>query len=636
MSLMTALNSAVTGLKANQIGIDVVSRNVANAGTDGYTRKISPRENSIGAGEGMGVRVLAEKRQVDFHLVQKLRTEQSRSARLDTVANFLDRVDQLFGKPQDQSSISYRINDLATTIGSLVDTPENAGVRATVVAKADDIARNLNQLSESVQAMRSEAEQGIASAVEDVNGALQAIESLNREIANRQAANLTTADLEDRRDIHVKTLAANLDIRCIERTDGGLTIFTAGGQTLVGERAARLEFDGRKHLGPDQLYSNDASERGVGTLTLVSYGGTRVDLLKDAPPREGKIAGLLKVRDESLVEAQNQLDELAQSLAMAMADKVTDLTTADSNTATTDLDIDMGQLAAAKDGDRFVFTYQTAAGTRTVTAYLYDGSDGSTPASMSGRVPDPGNAVFVDITAAGTTAKKIYDQMVGSGGVPASMLNDPGATNTLTVPSALTGRVREVSYHALSASASGQGPELPMFMDGTYLLGGQKPYTGSITDSGYAKQGFAQRISINDELLSDHEKLVVYTQSDGSETSIGNSARPQLLLDRLTESRYQFSSSTNLGGQGHAYSGTVLDLARAVTSYQGQQAATAGDLATDQGRRTQMLDERFQSQSGVDVDDEMAQLIMLQSSYSAAAKVVKTIDAMFDDLMSLR
>lgn len=635
MSLMTALNSAVTGLKANQIGIDVVSRNVANAGTDGYTRKISPRENAIGAGEGMGVRVLAEKRNVDFHLQHKLRAEESRSAHLDTVANFLDRVDQLFGKPDEETSISYRINDLATTVGRLVDAPEEAGVRASVVAQADDIARQLNHLSNTVQAMRSEAEQGISSAVEEVNGALSAIDSLNREIANRRASNLTTADLEDRRDVHLKTLSANLDIRYIERPDGAITVFTGGGQTLVGERAARLEFDGRKHLGPDQLYSDNAADRGVGTLTLVSFGGTRVDLLKDSPPRDGKIAGLLKVRDESLVEAQNQLDEVAHALAVSLADEVTDLTTADSNTATADREIDMTALnGAVVDGDRFVFTYQTTAGPRTVTAYMVDGPATS---AMTGRVPDPDNAVFVDITDPETLAKKVYDQLTGSGGVPVGMLNDPGAGgHILTVPSGMTARVEEISYHSLSTDAGGQGPELNLFVDGTYLLGGQTDYTASITDAGYSKRGFAQRIAINKELLDDHDKLVVYTQSDGSQTSLGDSSRPQLLLDRLTSSRMVFSSSTNLGGQGNAYTGTVLDLARAVTSYQGQKAATAGDLATDQGRRTQLLDQRFQSQSGVNVDDEMAQLIMLQSSYAAAAKVVKTIDAMFSDLMSLR
>lgn len=642
MSLMTALNSAVTGLKANQIGIDVVSRNVVNAGTDGYTRKISPRENAIGAGEGMGVRVLAEKRQVDSYLLQRLRTEESRSARLDTVANFLGRVDQLYGKPDDESSISYRINELATTLGNLVDTPENAGVRSAVIAQADDIARNLNQLSATVQGMRSEAEQGIAAAVEEVNGALASIETLNREIANRKASNLTTADLEDRRDLHIKTLSENLDIRYIDRPDGGVTIFTTGGHTLVGERAARLEFDARKNIGPDQVYSGDPAETGVGTLTLVSYGGTRVDMLKDSPPREGKIAGLLEIRDERMVEAQAQLDELAHALAMSMADRVTDLTTADSNPGTADLEVDLSTslpaLADIKDGDRFSVTYTTGAGPRTVTAYFYDSAGGGSAADLASRVPDPDNAVFVDINggAVGSMddlAASLQSALSGAG-VPVTNPGAPSSTLNL-LPGAAT-RIKDVSFRSMSSNISGQGPELPLFVDGTYLLGGQTAYTGSITNDGYTKTGFAQRISVNQDLLEDHQKLVIYEQSDGTMTNIGDSSRPQLMLDRLTESTYVFSRSTNLGGQGTAYRGTVLDLGRAMVSYQGMEASVAGDMAVDQGRRTELLDVRFQSQSGVNVDDEMAQLIMLQSAYAAAAKVVKAIDAMFDDLMSLR
>lgn len=384
MSLLGALNSAVTGLKVNQLGVDVTSRNVANAGTEGYTRKISPRENMIVGSTGAGVRANAVTRDVNFHLQERLRVEQSRYAKLEVKSDYLSQVDKMFGSADQEGSVSYSINQLAVSLGALVDTPENAGVRAAVISQADTIARQLNQMSGTVQNLRSQAEQSIAAAVDDVNDALKAIEDLNREIANRRTAGQTTADLEDRRDVHLATVAQNLDIRTIERSDGSLAVFTNGGYTLVSDKASRLEFDNRHLLSADDLYSDNPAERGVGTLTLVSPGGTRADLLKSSPPREGKIAGLLEMRDETLVEAQNQLDELAHSLTIALSDDITDIT--DENYTFT-------LPAPPADGDRLSLTYQTAGGSRTVTAYFVEPP---ITASMADRVPDPENTVFVD------------------------------------------------------------------------------------------------------------------------------------------------------------------------------------------------------------------------------------------------
>lgn len=618
MSLLGALNSAVSGLKANQLGVDVASRNVANAGTAGYTRKVSPRENMLVGSNGAGVRSLATTREVNFHLQERLRVEQSRSARLDVSADYLNQIDQMFGAADKEGSISYSINSLAVSLGALVDTPENAGVRAAVVSQADTIARQLNQMTATVQGLRSRAEQSLAAAVDEVNGALKAIESLNREIANRKVGGQSTADLEDRRDLHLTTVAQNLDIRTIERADGSIAVFTNGGQTLVSDRAARLEFDSRQQIGAEQLYSSDDTERGVGTLTLISPGGTRTDLLKSSPPREGTIAGLLDMRDNKLVQAQTQLDELAHSMTIALADKVTDITETDYSYT----------LPTLNDGDRFMMTYQTAAGPRTVTAYFVEAPITD---SMRERVPDPDNTVFIDMAEANPA--EALETALGtlSPPVPAGLVTGTGSD--VSIPTGSRNLVRSLTFHTLHAT---DGPQLNVFKDGNPLIGTPKTYTGAIGDDSYTRTGYAGRISVNSDLTADNSLLVRYTQADGTESSLGDPTRPGLLLDRLTEYTMSFSRDTALGGQSSAYRGTVLDMSRALTSFQGLQASTIRDQAEDQNTRTQLLEERFQSQSGVNVDDEMAQLIMLQSSYAACAKVVRTVDAMFETLLSLK
>lgn len=624
MSMMNALSSAVSGLKVNQVGVDVVSRNIANAGTDGYTRKIAPRENILFGPQGAGVRSLPNTREVSFFLQERLRIEQSQSGRLDVLADYTREIDRMFSSADTEGSVSYAINELGVTLNALIDNPENSGVRAAVLAKADSVARHLNQYTQTVQSLRSRAEQTISAAVEEVNGALRGIEALNREIANRKTAGQSTADLEDRRDLHLRTVANNLDVRTVERTDGSFVVFSSGGQVLVSDRAVELKFDGRQQIGPENLYSTDDSERGVGTITLTSAGGNVVDLLKASPPRAGRIAGLLELRDKTLVQAQNQLDELAQKLAVGLSDRVTDLTDRDYTHT----------LGTPGDGDRLSLTYMTAQGPRTITAYFVEPP---VTDSMSTRVPDPANTVFVDRTAADPAAALITALGTLDPAVPTGATGIVHSTvaGQITVPVGQRGLVRGMAMHSITTNLN-NGPEVALFRDGNPLVGPQTAVGAQVGDQSYRQRGLAGRISVNSELQGDNLKLVTYTRDDGTDTPVGDITRPALIQQRLTETTFTFSRETALGGQGSPYQGTILDMARSMTTYQGLQATTVKELNEDQGVRTQLLEERVLSQSGVNVDDEMAQLIMLQSAYSACAKVVRSVEAMFDILMSIK
>lgn len=631
MSLISALNSAVSGLRANQVGLDVVSRNVANAGTEGYTKKVAPRENAIAGNEGIGVRTLAVQRNVDFHLQHKLRSEESRMHRLDVVSDFLRRVDDLFGKPHDETSIAADINKLATNLSAMIDAPENAGVRSAVVARADAVARNLNYLSTEVQNMRGEAERGIAASVEDVNISLQAIADLNKEIANRKAFNLTTADLEDRRDLHVQTVAANMDIRYIERTDGALQVFTNSGHTLVSDRAARLEFDSRQVLTPETLYSANAEENGVGVLKLIGAGGTTIDLMQDGPPRHGKIAAYLELRDDRLVEAQNQLDEIAHSLTTALQDQQVGLSPSAFDPAGGGVNLSTvfpAPNAAVRADDRLSLTLVSGGRERTLTAYFVSPLPADT-STLASRVVDPDNAVFVDANAAnlGAALETALDSKINGFASPSA--------GHFAIEDSLRPLVRDITFHRPSLSTS-NGPQLNVFRDGNGITAEQRDYSGSISGDENQKRGYAMRISVNTAVASDTQTLVSYTNPDGSTVPVGDVTRPKALLDRLVDETMTFAQSTGLGGTAAPYRGTVLDLASSVVSYQGMESANVTDLASDQKTRTKHLDERFTSASGVNVDDEMAQLIMLQSAYAASAKVVQTVDQMLAELLSMR
>lgn len=188
----------------------------------------------------------------------------------------------------------------------------------------------------------------------------------------------------------------------------------------------------------------------------------------------------------------------------------------------------------------------------------------------------------------------------------------------------------------LQASTSPvDGPMLNLFANGNNPNIEQEPYTGSLSGSTWAKTGFAGRIGVNTDLLDDDTLLVRYNTDQG-EVASGDNSRALYLMDRMTETQFTYSPATGLGDSTYPFKGTLLDLGRAVVSYQGMEATTQMSLSEDQATRTALLEQRHNSMSGVNVDDELAELILLQSAYSASAKVVQTVDRLFDDLLSLR
>src|SRR3989338_8239378 len=150
MSLTSALGAAMSGLNVSQAGIDVTSRNIANVGTAGYTRKVAQQTNLLAGGEGIGVRREAAQRQIDTFLQQQLRTASACSAFLNIKSNMLGRIDASFGTPDSNSSIAGSIGELATMLQELIDNPESEAARASLLNEAGNLAAKFNSMSATI------------------------------------------------------------------------------------------------------------------------------------------------------------------------------------------------------------------------------------------------------------------------------------------------------------------------------------------------------------------------------------------------------------------------------------------------------------------------------------------------------
>ena len=193
--------------------------------------------------------------------------------------------------------------------------------------------------------------------------------------------------------------------------------------------------------------------------------------------------------------------------------------------------------------------------------------------------------------------------------------------------SSLSATVNSASVTTTTTALAGGSPQLALFTDGT------TPISGAITASGVQDRGLAGRITVNSAVLAAPSSLVVYQTSPA--TPIGDSTRPTFLLDQLTKAALTFSPVTGVGTAASPFRGTLSDFMSQVTSQQSQSANAAQNLQQGQDVVVNALTQRFNSDSGVNIDTELSNLITLQHAYAANARVMSTIQAMYTTLMQI-
>lgn len=309
MAISTALYSAVSGLSAAQTSLNVVSRNIANASTEGYTRKISTQTNQVLGGASQGVTVSELRRSVDEGLQADVRDETSRLRELEVLDDFMARLDALFGRPEDDVSIAAKITDLKDTMIQFATTPDFGPSQSEVVRAAEALVTEFNDLTVELQQLRQEADSRIVDSVAVVNSTLTSIDSLNTKIAAEKALGNSAVDLIDLRDGFTADLADEMSVKSLKRGDGQVTILTASGRLMLDETKLGLSFN------PTVSYTTATTGQPLrienGAPTSAGYPSISSEITAN----DGRLAALLDLRDTILPQAQAQLDSLAFELA---------------------------------------------------------------------------------------------------------------------------------------------------------------------------------------------------------------------------------------------------------------------------------------------------------------------------------
>ncbi len=624
MSLSSALSTVMAGLSTNQAALSIVSSNVANAQTPGYVTRTLDQIEIAGTSSdsGASVRDVGVNRQINLYLQSQLRTETSGGAYADQMSNVLGQLQSLYGTPGGTGTLETAYNNFTAALQALSANSGASSARSLALATAQSLAQQLNTTTQGVQQLRSNAEQDIGVSVTQANNDLAQIAKLNSQLQSLPANDNTAATLMDQRDNAINDLSKLMGIRVVTDNANVATVYTTSGLQLVGIQASVLSFSGQGTLNASSLWNSNPALSGAGTLTLTFPNGANVDLIATNSIGSGRIGADLKLRDNTLVQAQTQLDQLAASLASALSDDTT-AGTAVTSGSQSGFDVD---LSSVLPGNSINLTY-----TDTAT---------NTPHQITiVRVDDP-TALPLPNTAASANDKVIgVNFQGGMASIVSQLAAAVGNTNLqFSNPSGSTLRVLDNGAGAVSVNAASTtvttsavangNLHLPVFTDGSTL------YTGVITGRGVQQTGFAGRITVNAALVSDPSKFIVYNTSPL--TTAGDTTRSDFLYTQLTSGSFTYSPQTGLGSRTSPLKGTLPNYLQQFLSLQSNAAASAQQLAQGQDVVVNTLQQKFNSTSGVNIDAEMSSLIALQNTYAANAHVMSVVQTMMQTLMQIQ
>jgi flagellar hook-associated protein 1 len=616
MGLSQALSAALAGVNVTQQGLSVIAGNVANANTAGYVdESLKQVEVSTPGQAGTSVDTSGINRELSTLLQQQLWTETSGDSYAGTTSQVYQQLQNIYGTPGSSTSFDAIYGNLTSALQTLSANPGSYSAQTQVIGAAQEVAQNLNSMTGTIQQLRTQAEQGIAGGVQTVNTALQQIAQINQQLAGVTTLDSAQATLEDQRDQDVTQLTQMMNVNVIQNSGNQISVFTSTGQQLVaGTQASTLDFNNAGTLTAASQWSANPSADGVGTITLVSPGGTTTDLVASGAIQSGQIGAYLQMRDTILPQAQEQLDEFANQMSQALSNQTTSGTAVTSG-AQSGYGVDVGSLSP---GNSVTLTYTDSGSVQHTITIESLGAGGSLPLQAS---PPGSNNQLIGIDFSGGMGSAV-SQLNAALGTNLQFSN-PSGTVLQVLNNGAGNVVNSVSATATVTSLTSGSSQLPLFTDGTTAI------TGALTATGSQTTGLAGSIEVNPALVSSPSSLVQYSAG----TSSGDPTRPNFVLNQLTAASLTFSSATGVGSASKPYSGTLTDYLSQVVSQQSQASNAATNLQQGQDTVLSALQQRYNDETGVNIDTEMSNLIALQNAYGANARVMSTIQQLMNTLL---
>ncbi|MFN3522761.1 MAG: flagellar hook-associated protein FlgK [Phenylobacterium sp.] len=299
MSLTSIISSASAALTKTQVAIAVSNTNVANAGDASNSRKTwsaSANTSVLALSEGQIART------TNAYLSRTAIAKAAESGYAGVVDQHLQSYDAALGSADGGDDVASLLDAFDAALASLAASPTSSAEKASVVAALDDLVSGIGELSDEIQALRTEANRSIADTVDAINAALSTVADLNDQIAQGAATGGDVSGLEDQRDAALGELSGLMGVSYYTTADNRVVVYAPSGDLLVGSTAASLSYAASSTLDAASAYPADIS--GVylnGKDMTTSLSG-------------GELGGLIALRDEILPAEQASLDALAADL----------------------------------------------------------------------------------------------------------------------------------------------------------------------------------------------------------------------------------------------------------------------------------------------------------------------------------
>jgi flagellar hook-associated protein 1 FlgK len=635
--MVDILNTAVSGLLSFQRALGTTSHNIANVNTAGFSRQsaeISANVPSLLGGSylGNGSHVESIQRSYDEFLTTEVRDITTTHSRLSKYAELVGHIDNVLADPQ--GGISPILNDLFNSVQDVADDPASSTARSALISTAQSFSERFHNISNRFAQLAENTGAEIENVVEDINSIITTIRDVNLAINKISASSQESqqsGDLLDKRDALLTELAEKVDISVVYSADNTMSIFIGNGQSVLTATTMNTLL-----VQPD---SSDPSQ------DIIVYNGPVSAFDLSDQLRGGELGGLLSFKSSVLTPASNSLGRTAIGVAEAVNTQMR---------AGMDLNGDLGQDLFSYD-DALIINGSSNTGTSIVTSNVTD--VGALATSDYGLIYDGANWTIT--SDEGTTATV-------ANGTPATLVFE-GLTLTINGTAPVAGdrfTIKPTLNGAESINVAHTDPRLiaaaAPIRTGSSLsnLGTTEISAGTVEDS----TNVALLTTVSIVFTSATSFTSDATVVTGGITYAPAAAIPytdnmqidangwQVSLSGVPVANDQFDVQSNVGGTGDNRNALKLaDLQNQLildggsASFQDDYGALVGSIgsqtqSSNVSRDAQALllgqaVSRNASLTGVNLDEEAADLIRFQQAYQAAAQVINTVQTMFDTLL---
>ncbi|MBN8438448.1 MAG: flagellar hook-associated protein FlgK [Candidatus Accumulibacter sp.] len=301
------IGTGVSGLHAAQFGLQTTEHNIANANTPGYTRQRTIQASNpgllTGAGFlGQGTRVATIERVYSRFMTEQVDRSQSSVSQLDSYYAQIKQIDNMLGDAS--AGLAPALQEFFSSVDQVAANPSQLATRQSMVSTAQALSARYQALGDQLAQMNDSINGEITGSVAEINSYAEQIATLNQQIGVAEASTGQPAnDLQDSRDQLVFELNKRIKTTTTHNDDGSYNVFIGNGQQLVvGSHVMSIA------TTPS---SSDPSRLLVGLKTAAG-----VQELPESVIKGGSLGGLLAFRSESLDRASNELGRNAVSLAL--------------------------------------------------------------------------------------------------------------------------------------------------------------------------------------------------------------------------------------------------------------------------------------------------------------------------------